>query len=315
LKVLSIIEAREKGQAFSDLYDLCARVDVKRVNRRALEALIRSGALDELGVHRASLVASIDLALDAANQQHRSAAAGQNDMFGISAPVEAVQVYQNVAQWKEEDLLAKEKETLGLYLSGHPIDTYIDELNQFTSCRLVDLDVGKGKGKKPVTLAGLVVGARVMNTKSGSRMAFLQLDDKTARVEVGVFGELYDQRRDVIHKDKVLVVKGKASRDFFSGGIRLSADELFDIEQARGQLARHMQIQLKAEQTNPDVIVQLKSILAPSEQGLCGVGFEYQTSTGVCQLAVGGDWRIVPNKVMLDQLDSLIGYKSIRLIY
>ena len=311
----SIIEAREKGDAFSDLYDLCARVDVKRVNRRALEALIRSGALDELGVHRASLVASIDLALDAANQQHRSAAAGQNDMFGISAPVEAVQVYQNVAEWKEEDLLAKEKETLGLYLSGHPIDTYIDELNQFTSCRLVDLDVGKGKGKKPVTLAGLVVGARVMNTKSGSRMAFLQLDDKTARVEVGVFGELYDQRRDVIHKDKVLVVKGKASRDFFSGGIRLSADELFDIEQARGQLARHMQIQLKAEQTNPEVIVQLKSILAPSEQGLCGVGFEYQTSTGVCQLAVGGDWRIVPNKVMLDQLDSLIGYKSIRLIY
>ena len=311
----SIIEAREKSDAFSDLYDLCARVDVKRVNRRALEALIRSGALDELGVHRASLVASIDLALDAANQQHRSAAAGQNDMFGISAPVEAVQVYQNVAEWKEEDLLAKEKETLGLYLSGHPIDTYIDELNQFTSCRLVDLDVGKGKGKKPVTLAGLVVGARVMNTKSGSRMAFLQLDDKTARVEVGVFGELYDQRRDVIHKDKVLVVKGKASRDFFSGGIRLSADELFDIEQARGQLARHMQIQLKAEQTNPEVIVQLKSILAPSEQGLCGVGFEYQTSTGVCQLAVGGDWRIVPNKVMLDQLDSLIGYKSIRLIY
>ena len=311
----AIIEAREKGGEFKDLYDLCARVDVKRVNRRALEALIRSGALDELGVHRASLVASIDLALDAANQQHRSAAAGQNDMFGISAPVEAVQVYQNVVEWKEEDLLAKEKETLGLYLSGHPIDGYIEELNQFTSCRLVDLDVGKGKGKTAVTLAGLVVGARVMNTKSGSRMAFLQLDDKTARVEVGVFGELYDQRRDVIHKDKVLVVKGKASRDFFSGGIRLSADELFDIEQARGQLARHMQVRLSAEQVTPELVVQLKSVLAPSEQGLCGVGFEYQTVTGVCQLEVGTDWRIVPNKIMLDQLDTLIGSKSIRLIY
>ena len=173
------------------------------------------------------------------------------------------------------------------YLSGHPIDGYIEELNQFTSCRLVDLDVGKGKGKTAVTLAGLVVGARVMNTKSGSRMAFLQLDDKTARVEVGVFGELYDQRRDVIHKDKVLVVKGKASRDFFSGGIRLSADELFDIEQARGQLARHMQVRLSAEQVTPELVVQLKSVLAPSEQGLCGVGFEYQTVTGVCQLEVG----------------------------
>ena len=311
----SIIDAREEGGAFKDLYDLCARVDVKRVNRRALDALIRSGALDELGVHRASLVASIDLALDAANQQHRSAAAGQNDMFGISAPEEAVQVYQNVDEWNEEDLLAKEKETLGVYLSGHPIDSYVGELNQFTSCRLVDIDVGKGKGKKSVTLAGLVVGARVMNTKSGSRMAFLQLDDKTARVEVGVFGELYDQRRDVIHKDKVLVVKGKASHDFFSGGIRLSADELFDIEQARSQLARYMKINLEAENINPEMVSQLKDILKPSEQGLCGVGFEYRTSTGFCRLDIANDWRVIPNKVVLEQLDLLVGQKNIQLIY
>jgi DNA polymerase-3 subunit alpha len=311
----SIIEARESGGAFKDLYDLCARVDVKRVNRRALEALIRSGSLDELGVHRASLVASVDLALDAANQQHRNAAAGQNDMFGISAPSESVQTYQNVAEWKKEDLLAAEKDTLGLYLSGHPIDVYIAELNQFTSCRLVDLDVGQGKGKKSVTLAGLVVGVRIMNTKSGSRMAFLQLDDKTARVEVGVFGELYDQRRDVILKDKVLVVKGKASHDHFSGGIRLSADELFDIEQARSQLARHMQIQLHGEQVNGQVVSNLKSILQPNEQGMCGVGFEYRTATGVCQLEVANDWRVVPNKFMLEQLESIVGQPNIKLIY
>ena len=311
----SIIEARERGGPFKDLYDLCARVDVKKVNRRALEALIRSGALDELGVHRASLIASVDLALDAANQQHRNTAAGQNDMFGIAAPSESVQTYQNVAEWKKEDLLAAEKDTLGLYLSGHPIDVYIDELNQFTSCRLVDIDVGQGKGKKSVTLAGLVVGVRIMNTKSGSRMAFLQLDDKTARVEVGVFGELYDQRRDVIHKDKVLVVKGKASHDHFSGGIRLSADELFDIEQARGQLARHMQIQLLGEQINSQVISSLRTILNPSDQGLCGVGFEYRTNTGVCQLEVANDWRVVPSKIMLEQLESIVGQPNIKLIY
>ena len=311
----AIILAREEGGSFKDLYDLCARVDVKRVNRRALEALVRSGALDDLGVHRASLVESIDLALDAANQQARSALAGQNDMFGISAPAETVQTYQNVPQWKKEDLLAAEKETLGLYLSGHPIDMYIQELDQFTSCRLVDIDVGQGKGKKSVTLAGLVIGARTMNTKSGSRMAFLQLDDKTARVEVGVFGELYDQRRDVIHKDKVLVVKGKASHDHFSGGIRLSADELFDIEQARSNLARHMQIQLRSDQLSGSVVSDLRNILAPSEEGQCGVGFQYQTPTGACQLDVAHSWRVIPNKVMLERLESLIGQANIRLIY
>ena len=116
----SIIEARNKGGDFKDLYDLCARVDVKRVNRRALEALVRSGALDDLGSHRASLIASIDLALDAANQQHRSSAAGQNDMFGISAPQETMQTYQNVAQWRQEDLLAAEKRNLRLVFKWSP---------------------------------------------------------------------------------------------------------------------------------------------------------------------------------------------------
>jgi len=311
----NIIEAREMGGQFKDLYDLCARVDTKRVNRRALEALIRAGALDQLGQHRASLIASIDLALEAANQQHKSAAAGQNDMFGIAAPAETVQIYSEVAPWTKEDLLTREKETLGLYLSGHPIDMYIEELDQFTSCRLVDIDLGNEKGKKPVTLAGLVVGVRTMHTKSGSRMAFLQLDDKTARVEVGVFGELYDQRRDVIHKDKVLVVKGKASHDHFSGGIRLSADELFDIEQARAQLARHMQIQLQASQLNSQMITNLKQILSPHEHGQCAVGFEYQSAAGKCKLDVANDWRIVPSKIMMEQLDIILGHDQIRLIY
>jgi len=311
----SIIDAREAGGPFKDLYDLCARVDVKRVNRRALEALVRAGALDELGVHRASLVESIGLALEAANQQAKSALAGQNDMFGISAPAETVQTYQNVPEWRKEDLLAAEKETLGLYLSGHPIDMYIQELDQFTSCRLINIDVGQGKGKKSVTLAGLVVGARTMNTKSGSRMAFLTLDDKTARVEVGVFGELYDQRRDVIHKDKVLVIKGKASHNFFNDDIRISADELFDIEQARGHLARHMQIQVASEQMDEQTVRSLKQILARNEHGQCGVSFEYRTPHGVCKLDTAHDWRVIPNKIMLEQLESIVGQLNVRLIY
>ncbi|MEO0369352.1 MAG: DNA polymerase III subunit alpha, partial [Pseudomonadota bacterium] len=154
----AIIEARGRSGRFKDLYDLCARVDGKRVNRRALEALIRAGALDELGVHRASLMASVDLALEAAHQQHRSRDAGQNDMFGIVAPTETQQVYQQVPEWKKEELLTAEKETLGLYLSGHPIDVYIDELNQFTTSRLVSVDAGSisrsGTGnKKAITLA------------------------------------------------------------------------------------------------------------------------------------------------------------------
>jgi len=310
----SIISAREQGGAFKDLFDLCARVDAKKVNRRALEALIRAGALDELGTHRASLIASIDLALDAANQQHRSSAAGQDDFFGVAAPTESMQSYQNVEPWKEEFLLSAEKDTLGLYLSGHPIDLYIEELNQFTSCRLVDVDVSP-RQKKSVTLAGLVVDSRVMNTKSGNRMAFITLDDKSARIEIGVFSELYDQRRDVIHKDKVLVVKGTASHNHFSGGIRLSADELFDIEQARSNLAKFMRIQLQGEQLNAERIQQLKNVLKPDEQGQCGLGFQYKSAFGVCDLDMAQDWRVIPSKLMLEQLEALVGQSNIKIVY
>ena len=154
-----------------------------------------------------------------------------------------------------------------------------------------------------------------MHTKSGSRMAFIQLDDKTARIEVKVYGELYDQRRDVIHKDKVLVIKGKAGVDHFNGGIQLSADELFDIEQARTQLARHMQIQLQATQVNGQMLSQLKTILAPNQEAQCSIGFEYQSDDGVCELDLNNDWRVIPNRIMLDRLDSLIGQEKIRLIY
>lgn len=308
----NIIEAREKGGAFKDLFDLCARIDIKRVNRRALEALVRAGALDELGPHRASLMASINLALEAAGQKSVDEAAGQNDMFGISAPSESIQSFQEVPEWNKEDLLSAEKETLGLYLSGHPIDVYINELDQFTTSRLVDVNPN---GKQAVTLAGLVIGVRTMNTKRGSRIAFVTIDDKTARVEIGVFGELYDERRDVVRKDNVLVVKGTASVDNYSGGVRLSADELFDIEQARSNLARKMNLTLHANKMQPDMVSRIREIIQPSNEGGCHVSFEYISDSGSCELNVPGDWLIKPTRVMLEQLENLIGQESIKIYY
>ena len=307
----NILEARSGG-LFKDLFDLCARIDIKRVNRRALEALVRAGALDDLGPHRASLMASIGLALEAAGQKSQDEAAGQNDMFGISAPSESIQSYQEVPEWNKEDLLAAEKETLGLYLSGHPIDVYINELEQFTSSRLIDVNPS---GKQAVTLAGLVVGVRVMNTKSGSRMAFVTIDDKTARVEIGVFSELYDERRDVVRKDNVLVVKGTASVDNYSGGIRLSADELFDIEQARSLLARKMCLTLHAEKMQQDMVSKIRHILQPSDEGGCKVAFEYVSDSGSCELNVPGEWLIKPTRVMLEQLENLVGQEAIKIFY
>ena len=311
----NIIAARNTGGAFKDLYDLCERVDVKCVNRRALEALIRSGALDKLGVHRASLIASIDLARNAASQQHRSAAMGQSDMFGVSAPIEAVQSYQNVEKWRKEDLLLAEKETLGLYVSGHPIDDYIKELDQLSSCRLVNLDVRQGGEKKTVTLAGLVVDARVVSTKKGTRMALLTLDDKTARLDIKVYDELYEQRRDMIHKEKVLVIKGTVRHDSYKDDMNMVADDVFDIEQARNQLARHMQVKLDTRQMDASFANQLKTILVRDEEGVCKVQFKISSEVGSCRLDLLDGWRVIPDKIMMERLQELVGINNVRLIY
>ena len=116
-------------------------------------------------------------------------------------------------------------------------------------------------------------------------------------------------------RDRVLVVKGKASHNHFSGDLRLSADELFDLEQARTQLARHMQIQLTADKIDQQSVHDLKRILSPSDEGLCSVGFDYCSASGTCQLDIANDWRVIPNKLMLDQLESIVGQSNIRVIY
>lgn len=130
-----------------------------------------------------------------------------------------------------------------------------------------------------------------------------------------MFGELYDERRDVVRKDNVLVVKGTASVDNYSGGVRLSADELFDIEQARSNLARKMNLTLHANKMQPDMVSRIREIIQPSNEGGCHVSFEYISDSGSCELNVPGDWLIKPTRVMLEQLENLIGQESIKIYY
>ncbi|MDH3513774.1 MAG: DNA polymerase III subunit alpha, partial [Gammaproteobacteria bacterium] len=199
-----ILQERHREGPFRDLFDFCQRIDLRKVNRRVLESLIKAGALDGLGAHRAALMASLNAALAAADQHTRNRDAGQVDIFGATAaPVEA-HVYETVAEWGEDQRLDGERETLGLYLTGHPIARYAEELKHITNATIAEL---KPSADSTMVVAGLVVAQRTMQTRRGDRMAFVTLDDRTGRLELAVFSDLYAQSRELLAKDTLLVVE------------------------------------------------------------------------------------------------------------
>ncbi|TPW09231.1 MAG: DNA polymerase III subunit alpha, partial [Halothiobacillaceae bacterium] len=226
-----IVAERNQRGAFRDLFDFCARIDLRKVNRRMLEALICAGGLDRLGANRATLMASLTQAIQAAEQQSRNDSVGQEDLFGNGlcaagavSSTTATPNYIEMPEWSTEQRLLKEKETLGLYLTGHPIKRYEAELTQFTTSRIVDLK--PEREQKAAIIAGLVVGVRTMNGRNGERMAFITLDDSSGRVELAVYPENYRRYSDRLVKDRLLVVEGSVRIDEYSGNVRISGDRI-----------------------------------------------------------------------------------------
>lgn len=244
----AILEARNKGGYFKDLFDFCARIDLKKVNKRVIEKLILAGALDRLGPHRAAMMASVDDAVRAASQHHQAEAFGQADMFGVltDAPEEVEQKYTQVPEWPEKVRLEGERETLGLYLTGHPVDEYLKELTKYTSCRLNE--AAPTRRDQSLTVAGLVIAARVMTTKRGTRIGLMTLDDRSGRMEVMLYSEALDRYAEWLEKDKILVVSGQVSFDDFNGGLKMSAREVMDLGSAREKFARGLSISILQSQ-------------------------------------------------------------------
>ncbi|MDH5359386.1 MAG: DNA polymerase III subunit alpha, partial [Gammaproteobacteria bacterium] len=213
--IQNMVEERETNGPYKDLFDFCNRVDLKKVNRRVLEALIRGGALDEVGPNRATLMANLGKALKMAEQANKNSAAGQEDMFGMMAPVAETAseagAYELEPEWDEGSRLLQEKETLGLYLTGHPIDRHLDELANFISMRLSAFSTMTPERKQTVVVAGLIVSMSIKNTRRGDKLGIITLDDRSGRQEATVFGEEFERYRDQLAKDKLIVVEGEVS--------------------------------------------------------------------------------------------------------
>ena len=338
-----IISERDSNGVFADLYDFCRRNDTRKVNRRVMEALIKSGAMDSLGPNRASLSASLSNAVQLAEQNQKNASVGQHDMFGSSEEPDAhasVHIIK-VDDWDDEIRLANEKETLGLYLTGHPITRYENELRRFTECRFSKvpglvpesersgLNGGSGgggyggyrkKNKTQYCLAGLLIGMRVRKTKTGSKIVTGVLDDRTARIEVVLYEDVFEQYGSALVKDKVCVVVGSVSYDDFNAAYSVNANTIYTITQAREKFARGLQIKFDRSKANGswsdiNVTQQLTEVLHTYREGSCPINIEYNSGTDVSQFVLGEEWNVVPSDDLLTRLDKVFGAEHIEIMY
>lgn len=301
----AIIEARTKHGRFSDLFDFCAKVDLKRLNRRVMEKLILAGAMDKLGPHRAALMASLEEAMKAAEQHAKAQAVGQDDLFGLLSPEpeQAATAFKNVPRWPDEIWLEGERETLGLYLTGHPINRYADEIGHYVSCRLVELQ--PTKKDQSVQVAGLVVSVRVMLNKKGRRWAIVTLDDKSARLDVRFFPEQLETFEELLQKDRILVISGQVSFDDFNGGLTMSGRDVSEITAVREKSLKSLNITVQSQQIDHNYLQRLQQILDEFKAGTVPVTIRYQRQEGQITLQLGTAWWVTPADALLHQLKQL----------
>jgi len=313
------------------LWDFCCRLDLHKVNRRVLEALIRAGALDGLGPNRATLMAHLPLALKAAEQHNATQATGQTDLFGAleptSAPAPDPQLVSEIRpDWEDEQRLQGEKETLGLYLTGHPIDRYDTELNAMVGMRIAklletDRELGRRdrRDREKRTVAGLVVSVRHGKTQRG-RMGSVLLDDRAGRIEVTVFSELYDQIRNLLVPDQILSVTGALNFDEFRDGWSLRADSVRTFEQARESAADHLALTLDLSDPIDHSqglarIEALSEAFNPFLDGDLPVRLRYLRPGAMGELVLGNSWRVQPTDTLLKRLRQILGADAVKVSY
>lgn len=304
-----IVGAREADGPFKDLFDFCNRLDLRKVNKRVIESLIRAGAFDKLEPNRAALLAGVGMAVTAAEQNNSNA--GQNNLFGDVADTK--HDLPNVRAWSPEQALIEEKAALGFYLSGHPFLNAKQDISQFVRGSLADLT----PQEQPKLMAGIVVGVRVRMTQRG-KMAIVTIDDAISRVDVVIGSEMLNQSAHLIKEDNLLVIEGRVSHDEFSGGIRVNARKLYDLAAARSQFASMLKISCNGQSD----AAKLTAILNPYkrkntdiEKKWCPVKIEYHNAKSQVSMMLGDAWRVELHDELLQHLTDWLSRENVKILY
>jgi DNA polymerase-3 subunit alpha len=303
----SILKARNEGGAFTDLFDFCKRIDKRVVNRRVIEALIKAGAFDGIDDHRYKLIASVGVALEAAEQAERNALqSGLFDLGGMDDGAGDTAHYVDVPRWNEREQLLNEKQALGFFLSGHLFNAHRAEVATFVKRGLGQLQ----PQKDPVLMAGIVMSTRTIMTRRG-KMAAVMLDDGNSQIEVTVFNELWDSERAKIKEDELLLIEGKVQDDAFTGGLRVTADRLMTLAEARGRFAKALRLSMNGG-SNAE---KLRGLLAPYRNGPCPVRVSYRNGAAEADLMLPEAWRVRLDDALLAALSEWLTPDNVKVVY
>ena len=307
----ALLAERDAGGPFNDFFELTSRVDLRKVNKRVAEALIRAGAMDALGATRAALLAVLDTAFEEGVRIQQDLAAGQDSLFGGLEPAggSGGGEVPDLEELSSAERLKGEKDTLGFYLSGHPLDDRIEAISELTGGRLRDSHPEEGER---VVVAGLVVALKEINNRRGERMAFLSLEDPSGRVEVVVFAEAYGAARDWLRgEEPLVVVEGRAAADEQNGGYKVTADRVMSLDEARVEQARALHLAVSAGQLTDGTMERLGRLLE-EYPGQCPVRMEYRIP-GQARARMHLEAPVRPDPALLESLGEVLGDGAVHL--
>jgi DNA polymerase III subunit alpha len=304
--VLNIIQARAQAP-FKDLFDFCARIDRKLVNRRAIEALVRSGAFDCVDENRGKLLANVGRAMDSADAQ--LASINQVSLFGEDDPSSgSAPQWIDAASWVERQRLQEEKQALGFYLSGHLFTEHEKEVRRFARTRVKDI----APGQQLVWVAGIVASLRTQMTRRG-KMLVVMLDDASGGIEIPLYNELYEKHKSIVREDELLVIQAKISKDDYSGGFRINVERVLDLGQARQEFAKALRIRMNESHNSVDG-QSLKTVLSPF-LGSLPVILDIQDACGTCSLQLGDAWRVRADPALVSEIAQRLKPCSVEVEY
>ncbi|MDR7518486.1 MAG: DNA polymerase III subunit alpha [Armatimonadota bacterium] len=303
--VEAILRARRHGGPFASLADLVARVDTRVVNKRVLESLIKAGAFDSLGRPRAALLQEIDAAMSSGQRLARAGAGSQTGLFELGEAVVGLPAAEPaVEEFSRAELLAMERDMLGLYISGHPLAHARDRLAQHTTQTIAQL--AEMRDRSDVTVGGLITAVKRTTTKTGSAMAFLTLEDLTGGVEVIVFPKTYEQSHLALRRDAIVVVRGRL--DVAEQQVKVLADAVVLLDDAQPAVEAPegcLHVLLDADRHGEDGLHRLRALL-DRHQGDRPVLLTVRADGREVQMEAG-DLRVAPTAAVVQEVEELLG--------
>lgn len=310
--IQTFVEARQEQGQFKDFFSMIKAIDIKKINKRVLEALVGSGACDSFAIERSCLFAAIAPALKLAEQAAQSRNSGQISLFDRLDHVEQRCEYPKIPAWSERQRLQHEKESLGFYLTGHPFDRYRKEFSNILTSSLAKLSLQY----QQVTVGGCISALRITTTKRGDRIAFITLEDGTGQVEIAIFSDVLMEYRELVVKDQLVIVQGDLSVDEYSGGFRMSCQQIMTIEYARQYYGKYLLLHLDKTILQQDFTSALAKIIKQFRvANALPIYFAYRTEDATARLQCGEQWCVNVTDELLEQLQEYLGNDRIEIVF